>query len=117
AIVLAGCEAMSKPYITETPRVDQVVDAGNRGYLLGNPPPAKDRSNLKRPWITMDVDLLEGKDGKVVLDSKKSIIEPRVGSETGNDAPRGYVKESAPVRRETIATIRSEVTVTEEEVK
>lgn len=54
---LMGCN-VSKPYITETDRVDQQL-TGNRGYLVGTPPPAAERNNLKRPFITVDIDFPE----------------------------------------------------------
>ncbi len=54
-VALAGCQ-MSKPYVMEMDRVDQKME-GNRGYLKGTPPPAEDRSNLKRPFIAVDIDL------------------------------------------------------------
>lgn len=56
AVGQAGCE-LSKPYITKVDRQDQVLDTGNRGYLLGTPPPAADRGELKRPFLTVDIDL------------------------------------------------------------
>jgi hypothetical protein len=39
-------------------RVDQKVQ-GNRGYLKGTPPPLKERTNLTRPLIAVDMDLVE----------------------------------------------------------
>jgi len=57
AVALVGCEKISKPYIMTTDRVDQKVD-GNRGYLKGTPPPAKERTNLTRPLIAVDMDLV-----------------------------------------------------------
>ena len=61
ALTITGCANLSEtkisaPYVMETGRVDQGLD-GNRGYLEGTPPPAKDRSALKRPMIAVDVDL------------------------------------------------------------
>ncbi len=54
---LLGCESISKPYIMTVDRVDQKVE-GNRGYLVGTPPPAEERDNLKRPLIAVDMDLV-----------------------------------------------------------
>ena len=59
AMVFAGCERVSMPYVMKTERVDQKMDIGNRGYLKGAPPPAKDRTGLKRPLIAVDIDLIE----------------------------------------------------------
>ena len=56
-IGLSGCGCkMTMPYVMETDRVDQGLE-GNRGYLKGMPPPAKNRTGLKRPWVAVDVDL------------------------------------------------------------
>lgn len=57
ALAFAGCEGVSAPYVMKMDRVDQNVSSGNRGYLKGTPPPAEDRSNLKRPFIAVDIDL------------------------------------------------------------
>ena len=54
---LIGCE-MSKPYIMNTDREDQKIE-GNRGYLKGTPPPLKERGDLKRPYLTVDVEIPE----------------------------------------------------------
>jgi len=59
AMVFAGCERVSMPYVMKTERIDQKMDTGNRGYLKGSPPPAKDRTGLKRPLIAVDIDLIE----------------------------------------------------------
>jgi hypothetical protein len=58
AVALFGCERISKPYIMTVDRVDQKVQ-GNRGYLKGTPPPLKERTNLTRPLIAVDMDLVE----------------------------------------------------------
>lgn len=92
-IGITGCQ-VSKPYVTKVDRTDQVVDSGNRGYLKGTPPPAGDRGDLKRPFMTVDIDL------------------PAIqGSATKETRVVGAEK------RETIANIRHEETVKEEQVK
>ena len=58
ALTVVGCERISKPYIMTVDRVDQKVE-GNRGYLKGTPPPLKERTNLTRPLIAVDMDLVE----------------------------------------------------------
>jgi len=64
-LALTGCERISMPYVMKTDRVDQDLKVGNRGYLKGTPPPAPDRSGLKRPWLAVDVDLIStGTNGK-----------------------------------------------------
>ena len=67
AMALVGCEKISKPYIMTVDRVDQKVE-GNRGYLKGTPPPAQDRTGLKRPLIAVDMDLIDIK-GKPAKDT------------------------------------------------
>lgn len=59
-IALAGCEGISTPYVMKTDRTDQNLSVGNRGYLKGTPPPPKDRGELKREFIAIDIDLAEG---------------------------------------------------------
>jgi len=56
---LAGCQGISAPYVMKMDRTDQNVKEGNRGYLKGTPPPADDRSGLKREFIAVDIDLPE----------------------------------------------------------
>ena len=60
-IGLVGCERVSAPYIMKMDRVDQKLDAGNRGYLKGTPPAPEDRGDLKRPFIALDIDLVDMK--------------------------------------------------------
>ena len=69
-------------------RVDQKVD-GNRGYLKGTPPPEKERTNLKRPLIAVDMDLVDIKgkpaqDTVIVTKEGKKAIFPSA-SETAED--------------------------------
>jgi hypothetical protein len=80
--------------VTKVERQDQVVDSGNRGYLKGTPPPVGDRGELKRPFMTVDIDLpsIQGKA------TRKTRV---VGS----------------AKEETAADIRHEMTVSEEQVK
>jgi len=59
AMVLVGCETVSKPYVMKVDREDQKLDMGNRGYLKGVPPPARERGELKRPLIAVDIDLVQ----------------------------------------------------------
>lgn len=66
-IGLIGCN-VSKPYITTTDRTDQQI-SGNRGYLKGTPPPAEDRTGIKREFIAVDIDLPEIK-GKATRETK-----------------------------------------------
>jgi len=93
AIGITGCE-LSKPYVTKVDRKDQVVDSGNRGYLKGTPPPVGDRGELKRPFMTVDISL--------------PTIQGQATKET---------EVAGAAKKETVADIRQEVTVKEEQVK
>ena len=55
-VTLAGCSNVSTRII-EKDRVDQEMQQGNRGYLLGTPPPAEERKNLKRTMIGIDIEI------------------------------------------------------------
>ena len=46
-------------YTFKKDRVDQKVD-GNQGYIMGNPPPAEDRTGIKRTLIGVDIELYSG---------------------------------------------------------
>lgn len=83
-IGVAGCQ-VSKPYIKMEDRVDQNIEAGNRGYLMGNPPPAEDRSSLKRPFMNVDIDfpVISGEKTK----ETKIVKQGGAGSDTGRDIP------------------------------
>ena len=78
-VAVVGCERISRPYVMTVDRVDQKVD-GNRGYLKGTPPPATERTNLKRQLIAVDMDLVEikGKPAKdtvlITKEGKKEIF-------------------------------------------
>ena len=93
AIGITGCQ-VSKPYVTKVDRTDQVMDSGNRGYLKGTPPPAGNRGDLKRPFMTVDIDF------------------PAI---QGNATKETQVVGAA--KKETVSDIRHEVTVKEEQVK
>jgi len=64
--VFAGCGIRSI-HPQKFDRVDQRIE-GNRGYLKGTPPPAEDRTGLKRELMAVDVDLgaEESKFSKIV---------------------------------------------------
>ncbi|OGW84672.1 MAG: hypothetical protein A2987_06440 [Omnitrophica bacterium RIFCSPLOWO2_01_FULL_45_10] len=100
---LTGCAGtkVSKPYVMKMDRVDQELENGNRGYLMGTPPPPEDRGDLKRPFIALDIDLPSGGD-------KDSGEETRV-----IETKREVVTE----REETPTSVRQKVTVREEEIK
>lgn len=106
AIAAAGCETkMTNPYITKTDRVDQKLEEGNRGYVKGTPPPVGDRGDLKRPWITVDVDLpLTTKE----RDAKMNAVA---------EEAEGVRREVTVIKEETPTTARTITMVREEEIK
>src|SRR3989338_1546710 len=55
ALALTGCGVRSI-HRQEFERVDQKI-SGNRGYLKGTPPPAEDRTGIKRELMAVDIDL------------------------------------------------------------
>ena len=57
-LMLAGCRAPSRmaARVTEVPRVDIELEGGNRGYLVGTPPPPGERSTT-RQMVQTDVEL------------------------------------------------------------
>ena len=64
-VALAGCSNVSSPYLITKDRVDQDI-SGNRGYLLGTPPPVSPRKDTpKRTMIGIDIEipLLPGEKG------------------------------------------------------
>lgn len=64
AFAIAGCAGVSAPYKMEVDRTDQSMSDGNRGYMVGTPPPAPDRSGLKREFIAIDIDLPDAGKGE-----------------------------------------------------
>jgi len=108
AIAAVGCGAkMTNPYIMTTDRVDQKLEAGNRGYVKGTPPPVGDRGDLKRPWIAVDVDLPESSGTTSVAAVEK--VEEK---------PVEIKREVTVVKEETPTTVKNTtIVVTEEEIK
>ena len=51
----AGCRTATK--VTDVPRVDLDLGNGNRGYLVGTPPPAAAKMNTTRKMVWTDVEL------------------------------------------------------------
>jgi hypothetical protein len=103
AVIVTGCASVSAPYVMNTDRVDQKLDQGNRGYLKGTPPPPPDRGDLKRPWIAVDVDLLET--------SSKSTAPAK------EEKPVEVKREVTVVKEETPTTVKKTTVVKEEEIK
>ena len=103
AVAAAGCANVSKPYVMKTDRVDQNLNEGNRGYLKGTPPPVKDRGDLKRPWIAIDVDLPESSGSGSAAEAEKK--------------PAEIKREVTVVKEETPTTVKTTTVVKEEETK
>ena len=116
ALAAIGCANVSRPYIGTMTRVDQNLQEGNRGYLLGTPPAPKERK-LTRQLITVDVDVSDR-----VSDHSIDTFAGRRGitktAEAGdvvhaNQAPRDEnVGTSA---EEKVVEVNREVTVVKEE--
>lgn len=86
-IGLGGC--ISKPYVMTMDRVDQKMDVGNRGYLMGTPPPPEDRGELKRQFIAVDIDLPTTAGEEAAVETTPSIRE-------AESAPSGRGTEITP---------------------
>ena len=91
---LFGCE-ISKPYITKVDRTDQDLSVGNKGYLKGTPPPSKDRGELKRPFVTIDIEL-----PRIQGNPTQATQIVRKGSVAKGEAP--VVKEASAASEENI---------------
>ena len=55
AVVVAGCHAVTR--VIEEPRVDLEVSGGNRGYLVGTPPPATEPAKTTRQMVETEVEI------------------------------------------------------------
>lgn len=102
-VAFAGCGNVSAPYIMDTERTDQTMNAGNRGYLKGTPPPADDRSGLKRKLVAVDIDLPEGTRKESAKADTVQVVEKR--------------REVTVTREETPTTVKERIVVREEEIK
>lgn len=93
-VALIGCESISRPYVMKMDRVDQDMEIGNRGYLQGTPPPPRDRGELKRPFIAIDIDLLETKKARYAAQEEPRT--PQQGQvEAAGEPPYQAPKEEA----------------------
>ncbi len=107
AVAAAGC-SVKRIHTQSVDRVDQEIAKGNRGYLLGTPPPAPERGSLKRKFIAIDINLewpkfeMGEKKGKAVEKIQESAPAPVVGGPT--------VKMSEPEPVEEIVESKSEWT-------
>ena len=67
SFVLAGCTG-GKVYVFEKDRVDQSTE-GNRGYIMGTPPPAPIQAKRTRTMIGMDIEV-------GILPGEKATVSP-----------------------------------------
>lgn len=94
---LNGCAdwKVSRPYIGTMQRVDQHLEEGNRGYLVGTPPPVEERKTT-RQLITIDVDVPER-----VSDKSVDTVTGRPGVTKINEAAEVVPADPAQSRRST----------------
>ena len=103
ALVLTGCSNV-RTYTFQKDRVDQ-VQKGNRGYILGTPPPAPVEVNKKRTMIGIDIEIpiLPGEEGYApgrkasveeitIVEEDVYYQEPQV-AETTNFGPKERIEE------------------------
>ena len=104
SMVLTGC-ANTKVYTFKKDRVDQERE-GNRGYMLGTPPPAPDRAETPQRTmfgLDIEVDYLpgEGKDAPqretVVYEEEDVYVEEAPAPQTTNFEPK--TEEPAPIEK------------------
>jgi hypothetical protein len=58
-LVVAGCQAPTRmaPRVRDVPRVDLSLEGGNRGYLVGTPPPSAGPARTTRQMVETDVEI------------------------------------------------------------
>ena len=96
AVALSGC-SVERVYTFQKDRVDQSVE-GNRGYLVGTPPPATATEPSKRTLIGVDIEvgLFPGEKSRGAAAGAVTAAEGDVVEE------RGMMKEeSVPQKKET----------------
>ncbi len=54
-ILIAGCHAVTQ--MIEEPRVDLGLSEGNRGYLVGTPPPAAEQADTTRQMVETEIEV------------------------------------------------------------
>ena len=84
SITLGGCYTM-RTYTFKKDRVDQEVE-GNRGYIMGTPPPAPAMKRVpKRTFIGVDIEtgLLPGENAKVEFGEPLTAEQETLAGETG----------------------------------
>ena len=54
-VTMAGCHAATR--VIEEPRVDLDVSGGNRGYLVGTPPPAAEPAATTRHMVETEIEV------------------------------------------------------------
>jgi hypothetical protein len=95
-LCLNGC-TVSPVYVMEQERIDQNMKEGNRGYLQGEPPPAPDRSGLKRSFLAVDVELERMTDDEKGEMKRKAYLEPARASK--RETPTETKPQAKPVKK------------------
>ncbi len=55
AVFVAGCRTATR--VIQEPRVDLEVSGGNRGYLVGTPPPATEPAKTTRQMVETEIEI------------------------------------------------------------
>ena len=113
SFLVIGCSNV-KTYTFKRERVDQEMQAGNKGYLAGTPPPAESREGLKRTMIGVDVEIPilpweEGKGVSLPPTSEKVEQPPMEDKKIIMEFPEKKTEPAPP------EMIKGEVVVEEEE--
>ena len=135
ALAATGCApwTVSRPYVGTMTRVDQNIEKGNRGYLLGEAPAPGERK-LTRQLITVDVDVpttaseapidtFAGRPGITKTAEPGDVVHPNRAP--GYNSQATYVepgvveidRQITVTREETPAYVKQTTVVREEEIK
>ena len=133
ALTAIGCANVSRPYVGTMTRVDQNLEGGNRGYLVGTPPAPGERK-LTRQLITVDinvpdkvsdnsVDTFAGKRGITKTAEPGDVVHANQAERyesVGTSAAEKVTtvnREVTVVKEETPTAIKQTTVVKEEEIK
>lgn len=135
AISAAGCAdyKVSRPYVGTMTRVDQNIEQGNRGYLLGTAPAPGERKTTRK-LIAVDVDVADrvsdkpidtvtGRPG-ITKTAEPGDVVPASGTPRSESSAASFEdrfvevdREVTVIREETPSTIRTTTIVREEDIK
>jgi len=108
---LSSC-TVSPVYVMEQDRVDQEMKKGNRGYIKGNPPPAPDRTGMKRNFIAIDIefDRLSDDGGsqerKAYLEPARASKKEKVSEPAAVNMPKQTPPQSSPAKQDPYKKIK-----------